>query len=271
MTRIIGKLEGVNGLLNGRLYVRTNSPFIGGPDKEIAFRVKEGEVDIDLPPTPGSIVYEVDWRNTGDTRKLSFPERWKVPAIDEISLDELRVYKRNPIARGDGAKGNLVEIEILKSEGEQLRIALSGVEEERQALMRRLSSMEAQTAALTGQLASLKGQLQSAKRPMPPLPPITEVVERLVEVSNEEWQIRLAAEKEQRILAEQEALSFKEQFEDRLSLALHFGSLHNEIDRLKLENQQLLSRVDGLKNPVRSSSVFRTEAIAELDRLAGGN
>jgi len=152
-----------------------------------------------------------------------------------------------------------------------LRIALSGVEEERQALMRRLSSMEAQTAALTGQLASLKGQLQSAKRPMPPLPPITEVVERLVEVSNEEWQIRLAAEKEQRILAEQEALSFKEQFEDRLSLALHFGSLHNEIDRLKLENQQLLSRVDGLKNPVRSSSVFRTEAIAELDRLAGGN
>jgi len=97
------------------------------------------------------------------------------------------------------------------------------------------------------------------------------VVERLVEVSNEEWQIRLAAEKEQRILAEQEALSFKEQFEDRLSLALHFGSLHNEIDRLKLENQQLLSRVDGLKNPVRSSSVFRTEAIAELDRLAGGN
>ncbi|NBU93996.1 MAG: hypothetical protein EBS18_05595, partial [Actinobacteria bacterium] len=97
MTRITGKLEGIDGLLNGRLYVRANSPFIGGPDKEIAFRVKEGEVDIDLPPTPGSIVYEVDWRNTGDTRKLSFPERWKVPAIDEISLDELRVYKRNPI------------------------------------------------------------------------------------------------------------------------------------------------------------------------------
>ena len=45
----------------------------------------------------------------------------------------------------------------------------------------------------------------------------------------------------------------------------------NVVDRLKLENQQLLSRVDGLKNPVRPSSVFRTEAIAELDRLAGGN
>jgi hypothetical protein len=129
--------------------------------------------------------------------------------------------------------------------------------------------MEGQTAALAGQLASIKGELQSVKRPLAPLPPITQIVERLVEVNGDEWKIRLADEQQKRILAEEEASSLKQQLDDRLSLALHFGSLHNEIDRLKLENQQLRSRIDGLKNPVRSSSVFRTEAIAELDRLAG--
>jgi chromosome segregation ATPase len=271
MTRIIGKLEGINGLLNGRLYIRTSSPFIGGPDKELTFRVKEGEVDIELPPTPGSVIYEVDWRDTGDMRKLSFPERWKVPQAEEVSLDELRSHRKQVQTRSDGGKANLVEIETLKNEGEQLRIALSEAEESRQSLMRRLSTMEAQTAALTGQLASIKGELQNVKRPAAPLPPITQVVERLVEVNGDEWKIRLAEERQQRILAEETASSLKQQLDDRLSLVLHFGSLHNEIDRLKVENQQLHSRIDGLKNPVRSSSVFRTEAIAELDRLAGGN
>lgn len=269
MTRIIGRLDGIGGALNGRLFVRASQPFIGAPSGEVSFRVKNGEVDVELPPTPGGIVYEVDWRDTGDTRRLSFPERWRVPPAEEISLDELRSHKKRVQTKSDGGKASLVEIETLKSEGEQLRSALSEAEEDRQALMRRLSSMEGQTAALAGQLASIKGELQSVKRPLAPLPPITQIVERLVEVNGDEWKIRLADEQQQRILAEEEASSLKQQLDDRLSLALHFGSLHNEIDRLKLENQQLRSRIDGLKNPVRTSSVFRTEAIAELDRLAG--
>lgn len=271
MTRIVGRLEGLNGPLNGRLFVRASQPFIGGPKGEVFFKVKEGDVDIDLPPTPGGVVYEVDWRDTGDIRKLSFPERWRVPIAEETSLDELRSHKKRVQVKSDGGKASLVEIETLKTEGEELRSALSKAEEGRQSLMRQLSSLEAQAAALTGQLASTKGELQSAKRPVPPEPVEPQIIERRVEVGNEEWQMRLAEEKEKRILAEEEAQSFKQQLEERLSLALHFGSLHGEIDRLKLENQQLRSRIDGLKNPVRSSSVFRTEAIAELDRLAGGN
>jgi chromosome segregation ATPase len=269
MTRIIGRLEGISGVLNGRLFVRASQPFIGAPSGEVSFRVKNGEVNVELPPTPGGIVYEVDWRDTGDIRKLSFPERWKVPPAEEVSLDELRSHKKRVQMKSDGGKASLVEIEALKSEGEQLRSALSKAEEDRQALMRRLSSMEGQTAALAGQLASIQGELQSVKRPIAPLPPITQVVERLVEVNGDEWKIRVAEEQEKRILAEEETLTLRQQLEDRLSLALHFGSLHSEIDRLKLENQQLRSRIDGLKNPVRSSSVFRAEAIAELDRLAG--
>jgi len=271
MTRIIGRLDGINGALNGRLFVRASHPFIGAPLGDVSFRVKDGEVNIELPPTPGGIVYEVDWRDTGDSRKLSFPEKWKVPYGEEVSLDELRLHKKRVQMKSNDGKASLVEIETLKSEGEQLRNALSKAEEDRQALMRRLSSMEAQTAALAGQLASTKGELQSAKKPLAPLPPITQVVERLVEVNGDEWKIKLADEQQRRVLAEEEALSLKQQLDDRLSLALHFGSLHGEIDRLKLENQQLRSRIDGLKNPVRSSSVFRAEAIAELDRLAGDN
>ena len=271
MTRIIGHLDGIGGPLNGRLFVRASQSFIGAPSGELSFRVKDGEVDVTLPPTPGGIVYEVDWRDTGDTRKLSFPEKWKVPNAEEVGLDELRSHKKRVQMKSDGGKASLVEIEALKGEGENLRTALSKAEEGRQALMKRLSSMEGQTAALTGQVASLRGELQSVKRPAPPLPPVTQIVERLVEVNGDEWKIRLAAEQEKRILAEEEAATLKQQLDDRLSLALHFGSLHGEIDRLKFENQQLHSRIDGLKNPVRSSSVFRTEAIAELDRLAGDN
>jgi chromosome segregation ATPase len=271
MTRIVGRLDGISGALNGRLFVRASQPFIGAPAGEVSFRVREGEVNVELPPTPGGIVYEVDWRDTGDTRRLSFPERWRVPNADEISLDELRSHKKRVQMKGDGGKASLVEIEALKSETEQLRNALSEAEEGRQALMRRLSSMEGQTAALAGQLASTKGELQSAKKPIAPLPPITQIVERLVETSDDQWRIKLAEEQQRRILAEEKASSLNQQLEERLSLALHFGSLHSEIDRLKLENQQLRSRIDGLKNPVRSFSVFRTEAIAELDRLAGGN
>lgn len=268
MTRIIGRLDGMGGALNGRLFVRASQPFIGAPG-EVSFRVKDGEVNVELPPTPGGIVYEVDWRDTGDIRKLSFPERWRVPNAEEVSLDELRSHKKRVQAKSDGGKASLVEIETLKSEGEQLRTALSEAEEGRQALMRRLSSMEGQTAALAGQLASIKAELQSTKKPLAPLLPVRQIVERLVEVNGDEWKIRLANEQQSRILAEEETLSLRQQLDERLSLALHFGSLHSEIDRLKLENQQLRSRVDGLKNPVRTSSVFRTEAIAELDRLAG--
>jgi hypothetical protein len=37
MTRIIGRLDGISGALNGRLFVRASQPFIGAPSGKYLF------------------------------------------------------------------------------------------------------------------------------------------------------------------------------------------------------------------------------------------
>lgn len=90
MTRIVGFLEGANGPLNGRLYVKPGGAFIGAPEKDMSFKVVDGEVDIELPPCPPGMPYYVDWKNTGDISRLRYVERWRVPAAPEVTIEEVR-------------------------------------------------------------------------------------------------------------------------------------------------------------------------------------
>lgn len=269
MTRIRGFLEGAQGPLNGRLYVRASAAFIGAPEGDLAFRIKDGEVDISLPPTPRSAPYFVDWRNVGDTRGLTFPERWLVPAVEEVELDALRGYKKEVMKRKGDGRGSVVENVALQAENESLTKRIAEVEQQHAQALKRLSSIEAQLAAATGKSASLEAELikERAMAKKPSAPAAEKIVERKVAIGQEEWRERLAAETERRTLVEQELAALKEQFNERLALANHFGALHNEIDRLNLEKQQLLARIDGLKAPRRSLSSYKAEAIAELDKM----
>ena len=270
MTRIRGSLEGLQGPLNGRLYVRAAQAFIGAPEGDMAFRINNGEVDIELPPTPRYAPYFVDWRDVGDSRKLSFPERWLVPNVEEVNLDELRGYKKQVQRQRGSDKGNAVENAVLKAENETLLQRLTTLEEDYQKSLRRISSIEAQHVAALGNAASLEASLlkeRSVARRQPVIIEKEKIVEHKVAISAEEWQEKLAEETQRRVLIEQELDAMKAQFSDHLSLANHFGALHGEIDRLRLEKQQLLARIEELKQPKRSASSYRAEAIAELDKL----
>lgn len=274
MTRIRGFLEGLEGPLNGRLYVRASAEFIGAPEGEQVFRVDDGEVDIELPPTPRNAPYMVDWRNIGDTRRLTYLERWSVPNVEEVGLDELRGYKKEVQKKLSNGKGNIVENEMLKTENEALQKQLAALDEQYQQGLRRISSIEAQHAAAIGKAASLEAELikehsQAHHWRQRPVIEHEKIVERKVAIGEEEWREKLAEETQRRVLLEKELEAMKAQFGEHLSLANHFGALHSEIDRLRLEKQQLLARVEELKQPKRSASSYRTEAIAELDKMMG--
>lgn len=275
MTRIKGFLEGPAGPLNGRLFVRASTAFIGAPEGEQAFRVENGEVDIQLPPTPSSAPYMADWRNIGDTRKLSFPERWLVPNVEEVDLDQLRGYKTEILKKQRSLdKASMTELVMIKAENQKLQNALEEAKSAHREALKRISSMETQLATAVGKAASveadfLREQAANYRKQYQPAEQVEKIVERKVAIGNEEFREMLAAETERRVLLEQENISLQEQLTERLSLANHFGALHAEIDRLNLEKQQLLVRIEDLKTPRRSASSYRTEAIAELDQLIG--
>lgn len=274
MTRIRGLLEGLEGPLNGRLYVRASAEFIGAPRGEQAFRISNGEVDIELPPTPRNAPYMVDWRDIGDTRKLTYLERWNVPNVEEVNLDELRGYKKDVQKKLDNGKSIILEREVLKAENETLHKQLAALDEQYQQSLRHISSIEAQHAAAVGKAASLEVELikehsQAHHWRERPVIEREKIIERKVAINEEEWRERLANETQHRVLLEQELKAMKAQFDEHLSLANHFGALHSEIDRLRFEKQQLFARVEELKQPKRSASSYRTEAIAELDKLMG--
>lgn len=272
MTRIVGKLEGADGPLNGRLFVKAGGAFIGAPDKELVFKIEQGIVDIELPPCPPSMPYAVDWRAIGDTRRLSYVERWRVGSVEEMSLDEARgLVRANGRSNGGTSnKGSLIEATMLRSELDETKNALASIEEDHAKLLRKLTEAESRAAAAQAQNASLSAELSRTKQKLVAMgePTIVEterVVERLKTPS--ETKLEQAALFERISLLEQENERLKEQSSGSIAAATHFANLIAEIDRLSNEKQSLLRRIEELKRPVRNSSAMRNEAIANLDRI----
>lgn len=273
MTRIVGFLEGANGPLNGRLYVKAGGAFIGAPAKDLAFKVNDGVVDIELPPCPPGLPYFVDWKDTGDISRLQYIERWRVPALEEISVDEARGLIRNrgvnqqPVAR----KGDLLEATVLRGEVSELACCVNRLEEENAKLLKSITEAESKAAAAQGRVASLLSDLESARREahQATVQQQEVVVEKVIEkrMTPDEYVDTIAEYRQQAELLSQENERLRQEVAETLSLSTHFASLHSEIDRLKFEKQQLLSRIEELKRPKRSVSSFRNEAIANLDRL----
>lgn len=273
MTRIVGQLEGANGPLSGRLFVKAGGAFIGAPNKELVFKIEEGIVDIELPPCPSSMPYAVDWREIGDTRRLSYVERWRVRSVEEMGLDEARGLVRGGNGgrvSGGGRKGDLIEATMLRNELRETQEKLAALEEDHAGLLRRLSQAESKAAAAQGESASLyaslmKAQQQLAKSNAPQVVEKERIVER---VQSRQESAQEKAELIQTIeLLKQENQELLNRANDAVGLNTHFANLHAEIDRLSNEKQMLLRRIEELKRPVRNSSALRNETIANLDRI----
>lgn len=274
MTRIVGFLEGANGPLNGRLFVKAGGAFIGAPEKDVSFKVIDGNVDIDLPPCPPGLPYFVDWKDTGDISRLRYVERWRVAAVEEMSLDEVRGFVRadgRRVARA--SKGDLIEATMLRNEAEELKRKVAELEGENSTLLRQLSQSEGGAAAAQAQAASLSAELgkvkqQLAAAPKPQVIETERVIERIK--SDGERAQEIASYIQKIALLEEENQRLAEGFNETLSLSTHFANLHAQIDRLSNEKQQLLLRIEELKTPMRTTSSLRSEAIANLDKLTNG-
>lgn len=272
MVRIVGLLDGSNGPLNGRLYVKAGGAFIGAPAKELVFKIENGAVDIELPPCPPSLPYVVDWRDIGDTRKLSYLERWRVPAVDELPLDEARgiAFKGQKKLRNIN-RGELIEATMLKGEVQKLQDKLVEREVEYQNVARRLKEAEGSIAAAQGQAAMLSAectllQQRASKHVATKVIEKEKIVERYIPDEMQRQQV--AFYKEKIALLEMRNSELEASAGNAIATTTYFANLNKEIDRLKSEKQQLLARIEELKQPSRSTSALRAEAIANLDKLA---
>ncbi len=276
MTRIVGFLEGANGPLNGRLFVKAGGTFIGAPAKDLAFKVSDGIVDIELPPCPPGIPYFVDWKDTGDISRLQYVERWRVPATPEVSIEEVRGLTKAKANRvnANRTKAELLEAKMLKSEIAELTNSLQALEQENAKLLRDLTKAQSKAAASQAKSATMVSELANAQREAVQARLSREeiVIEKVVEktVTPEHFQEKISEYRQELELIKRENEALKKEAEEAFSLTTHYASLHSQIDRLTLEKQQLLSRIDDLKRPKRSTSSLRNEAIANLDRLISG-
>lgn len=274
MTRIVGRLDGPEGPLDGRLFIKAGGAFIGAPGGDLVFKITDGLVDIELPPCPAGMPYAVDWRAVGDVRRLSYVERWRVAPVEEMSLDEVR-----GLIRGDGRriggvrKGDLIEATMLRNEAEELKRTVAELEEQNASFLRQLSQAEGNAAAAQAQVASLSAELGKARQQLATVskPQVIEkerVVERIK--SDGERAGEIAAYIQQIALLEEENKQLSASMAETISLSTHFTNLHAQIDRLSNEKQQLLLRIEELKTPMRTTSSLRSEAIANLDKLLNG-
>lgn len=276
MTRIVGFLEGASGPLNGRLYVKGGGAFIGAPAKDLSFKVEDGIVDVELPPCPPGMPYFVDWKDTGDISRLKYVERWRVPAAPEVSIEEVRGLVKSRPGRAQAAsnKGELLEAKMLKNEINELTASLQRLEQENAKLLREVTDAESKAAAAQAKSASMVSELTSAKRDAidARLSQQEVVIEKVIEktVTPADIQETISDYRQRLELMARENEALKKEVEDAFSLTTHYASLHSQIDRLTMEKHQLLSRIDELKRPKRSTTSLRNEAIANLDRLISG-
>lgn len=84
MTKVTGKLfdDGRDGFL----IVKPSKPFFGCNKHEKRFPINEGEVDIELTPTPPGIQYLVAFKEPGDFTRTDFTLRWRVPNVQELDI-----------------------------------------------------------------------------------------------------------------------------------------------------------------------------------------
>lgn len=275
MTRIVGRLDGPDGPLNGRLFIKAGGAFIGAPTKELTFKISDGVVDIDIPPCPPSIPYSVDWRAIGDTRRLTYSERWQVKAAEEISLDDARGLVRGNGRRVEAPirKADLIETAALRNEASVLMRNVEELEQERASLALQVNRLEGGEAAAKGQVASLVARLTLLQHQIAEMAkPHVRIEERVVERVAFPIEINEALTEARAEIArlQQENEGLRVEIKTAIKLNTQHANLLAEITRLNDENSKLSSRVDTLKQPIRSVSAMRVEAIANLDKLTNG-
>lgn len=268
MTRITGTLINAEGLVNGRLFAKPSRQYLGAPSRGFSFKIVDGIVDISLPPNPPGTCWLVGWRDKFQGDAVEYSERWIVPWAEEVDIDEIR-HQATP-ARSRSERTENLDKTLLKVEAQKAKEETARVENENAKLLQRLTAAESRAASAMGKIASLDAEVRGLQRKAANTTPQVEekIVERRV-VAEDARQILSNARREV-ILLQEENQKLKEQAEAGVSASTHLANLQAEVDRLRIEKQHLLARIEELKQPQRSASSLRRELIANLDRLIDG-
>lgn len=269
MTRIVGTLVGPEGLVNGRLFTKPSRQYLGAPARGFSFKIIDGIVDIQLPANPPGTCWLVGWRDKFQSDAIEYTERWIVPWVEECDIDEIRsqsAFGRSKVSRAENLDKTLWKVEAQKAKEEALRL-----ENENARLLQKLTAAENRAASSAGKVASLDAELRHMQRKSveATLPKVQEkVVEK--QVLPGEMRQMLSDVRRQMVELQDENRRLKEQAEAGVSASTHLSNLQAEVDRLRIEKQHLLNRIEELKQPRRSTSSLRREMIANLDRLIEG-
>lgn len=266
MTRVVGSLGAGK---EGRLHLMPSAVFAGVERRPIQYKVVDGVVDIELVANPPGTCWLVGWRNQFDAVPVNYTEKWVVPWQDEVDLDELR----SPTSgrRSGRSRAEALDLTVWKSEAQEAQRKVTELERRNRELLGKLSRAEGAVANASGKLASLRSEVSGLQRKLAnaEVPEVrTEVVEK--QVMPDDIQATLRQAKREIAILANENEQLKDQVKESIGLSTHFSNLHAEIDRLKIEKQNLLTRIDELKQPRRSTSSLRQEMIANLDRLIDG-
>ena len=268
MTHIIGSLYGPNGPLNGRLYLKPSTPFIGA-SKEMSFKISNGKVDINVPPNTGSTVFFAGWKDQFDVSRLEYSERWIVPNCAEIALDEVRGVRK--VAQQ--SRTAAIDRTAWRTEAQKAQERVDELETEKAQLLLKIARAESTAAASAGRTASLQSEVVRLQQRLnaaaaPTVQTETQVVEK--KILPDDARQMMADARGEIVSLQKENEELKQRLEGQISLSTHFANLNAEIDRLSNEKLQLLARIDELKQPRRHTSSLRREMIANLDRLLDG-
>ena len=148
MTRIVGTLYGPDGPLNGRLFIKPSTPFIGFT-KGVSFKIVDGQVDIELPPNTSTTVFQAGWRDQFDPGVVEYSERWHVPRGIEVSLDVVRGLKRRESTQAGRSTAG-VDQAMWKMEAEKAQKRAEELDNDLKKALLTIKALEGKSASAAG-------------------------------------------------------------------------------------------------------------------------
>lgn len=266
MARITGSLGAGK---EGRLHLTPSTVFAGVDRRPIQYKVVDGWVDITLPSNPPGTCWLVGWRNQFDSSPVDYTEKWIVPWIDEIDLDELRGQSSH--GRRKSRRAENLDRAVWKVEAEEAQERIKSLEAENARLAQRAEYAENKAASSAGQVASLNAEVRSMQRKAVGAS-VIKTEEKIVErkIAPQEMRQALSHARSEIMALQKENAKLQDQARAGVTASTQLSNLQADVDRLTMEKQHLLNRIEELKQPERSASSLRRELIANLDRLIDG-
>jgi hypothetical protein len=177
MTRVFGRIfeDGRCGVLG----IKPSRPFFGADKYERHYPVINGEIDIELTPTPAGVYYNVGFKDDGDIRDTIFTLMWRIPNTGEVNLTRSQDPKSIP----DSGKDSLTAVsnrrlagELAEALAEKLEIQAQ-LEQQKQIIDKLSTRIKGLEKSTEGALSARDKEIATLRQATEPI--IKKVYERI--------------------------------------------------------------------------------------------